>query len=773
MWDEGNQHLFASSASFKNVKSEMGGNDISERSVYEDASALLMLSRGKDSSTNHTPLQDIKQPIGSPGLRSSSQVHSEPRSPLTSGDVRSRASSISLIQHNSTASPGPAYATLSAEDEDGLSSRMHEKTESPSSRSNSNKGIVAAAALAAAATVPLPLRKQDPEHRESKHNSRKSDHSEQRPKRSWPVPNSYVVDPDSGIITCICGYDDDDGFTIQCDHCNRWQHAICHGIRNIETAPDDYLCSNCHPRKLDVKRAKRKQQERLNPRNNKKRRKSSQGEESSGKSNSSHASDSANTSVNNLGGNEVASSAELKPTQRHLNSLEHHPVVYVPLTANDFKDRYVEMFVERHCDDDWVLPYSHRIFQPVPLEVKSCSESSRSFTGLPKLGLFAKQPCTVGSYIEEVVGEVDFTKKYYGDSRNNYRVCGTAKPKVFIHPHWPIYIDCRLSGNLTRFIRRGCQPNVELVSIHLNGDAPQVKFVLRALKDIGDGDELQIGWQWDLRHPIWHLIKGDNKSVDSLDDPDKFTLVHSVDTILSCADCACGAHNRDCYLLKVKKFSQSLIKSVKSKMNGRYKLNEVLQNAQNKNKKLQTPILSRLAHEAISNAARANELLVDFHAAKLKYLKEEGIPVSQLISRQPSLSDTENFDHAKPFKLYLVNKHFTTLRGGGEQENHRPSITTGTSNSLRYDESHITDLKSLPLPVELQLPRLSSMGEKALSIRENSNGDVAPELSTKAPVTPSVALPAVAVAAGPAINSRHTLKKKLSFADYKKKMKPI
>lgn len=53
-------------------------------------------------------------------------------------------------------------------------------------------------------------------------------------------------DEDGGKIRCICGNEEDDGFTIQCDSCLIWQHARCVGIvRN--NVPEVYLCEECRP----------------------------------------------------------------------------------------------------------------------------------------------------------------------------------------------------------------------------------------------------------------------------------------------------------------------------------------------------------------------------------------------------------------------------------------------------------------------------------------------------------------------------------------------
>ncbi|KAI8320939.1 hypothetical protein GQ54DRAFT_305160 [Martensiomyces pterosporus] len=69
-------------------------------------------------------------------------------------------------------------------------------------------------------------------------------------------------DEDQGVIRCICGIDDDDGFTIQCENCLVWQHAVCVGVEQ-DNVPDEYLCEKCNPRKLDVKKAIEYQKRRL------------------------------------------------------------------------------------------------------------------------------------------------------------------------------------------------------------------------------------------------------------------------------------------------------------------------------------------------------------------------------------------------------------------------------------------------------------------------------------------------------------------------------
>ncbi|KAG7191366.1 uncharacterized protein KQ657_003487 [Scheffersomyces spartinae] len=65
-----------------------------------------------------------------------------------------------------------------------------------------------------------------------------------------PPLETYKVDPDLGLIGCVCDIDDDDGFTIQCDICFRWQHCLCMGFMTSEEVPEDeYKCYYCDPNK--------------------------------------------------------------------------------------------------------------------------------------------------------------------------------------------------------------------------------------------------------------------------------------------------------------------------------------------------------------------------------------------------------------------------------------------------------------------------------------------------------------------------------------------
>ncbi|GEM07082.1 histone deacetylation-related protein [Rhodotorula toruloides] len=67
------------------------------------------------------------------------------------------------------------------------------------------------------------------------------------PAPTRPPTPPYAVPPESGLIRCVCPYTIDDGFTIQCDICNVWQHAACVGIPSPADVPEEYRCERCDP----------------------------------------------------------------------------------------------------------------------------------------------------------------------------------------------------------------------------------------------------------------------------------------------------------------------------------------------------------------------------------------------------------------------------------------------------------------------------------------------------------------------------------------------
>ena len=313
---------------------------------------------------------------------------------------------------------------------------------------------------------------------------------------------------------------------IQCSHCNRWQHRACYGT----SALWDFNCNICKPRIINSTLEQRKQLE-------------------------------------------AGAGGEIEESQE--KDLEEEPLPnFHLLTDYEYKDKYVSQFIDKHSDDDWVLPYN------------GSTEAPKVAVHVTGNSVHVKQVCLKGDLIDEFLGVVDFQKNYIMDPINQYRLWGTTKRDVIFHSQWPLLIDAREKSGRFRSLRRSCNPNVELVTVKLGQDQDKhwgdstVKFMIRAKRTIQAGEELHINWQWDLRHPIWQIIMG-SAGFESLTDMDKYWLIYSVETVLENYKCACGDDNKDCHLLKVREFSKKLQKDFKSKSNNRSKLNEIL----NRNKK--------------------------------------------------------------------------------------------------------------------------------------------------------------------------------------------
>lgn len=188
--------------------------------------------------------------------------------------------------------PGPAVAAL-----------VNGTENEPKKEKKSMKAMVAAAALAAAFQAPMPLQKSrdndeidaddklnekaldnnkkindltatnkeslnyNNEHLDTKDRAKLENiiHTENEDLgNDRDIPPSYAVDPDAGIIDCICQINEDDGFTIQCDRCFRWQHASCFNIMTNDAVPDIYLCERCDPdsfkaKSIDIKKMREQQ----------------------------------------------------------------------------------------------------------------------------------------------------------------------------------------------------------------------------------------------------------------------------------------------------------------------------------------------------------------------------------------------------------------------------------------------------------------------------------------------------------------------------------
>ncbi|KAG7709706.1 hypothetical protein KL932_003528 [Ogataea haglerorum] len=440
--------------------------------------------------------------------------------------------SVRQIDQGVVTSPGPAAAALA-------------------SGSSNNKAMVAAAALAAAAATPLPLLT-----REKEETKPDKDQKEEE-KRSDSVV-SYAVDPDSGVIGCVCAYEHDDGFTIQCDRCFRWQHAVCMGIDDIDDVPETYLCYLCDPSLVvNAEKARKLQAVRMQP---KRRRSGNDAQAEAGhgrkelvdsKPPSSRAKKQKTGSVE--AGDEDEAGGEI---------VERYQTLYVEIDGFEYKSGAAKTLVEKLAtlllQKDSQVPefkdehdFAAKLLAKSKLEVRSVTENAKArFNGLSKLYLSTAVEVRPNQLLSEIVGEIDLKDNYIGERWNQYWLLGCAKPKAFFHPRLPLVVDQRGLGNVTRFVRKSCFPNCEVRSVVVGN---RLRFVLAATQKIESESELTLPWEWDDAHPIRKLR---DASFDALSHEEQAKLVASVQAVLDLTECGCASG--DCLLAKVRRASTSL-----------------------------------------------------------------------------------------------------------------------------------------------------------------------------------------------------------------------
>jgi hypothetical protein len=104
-------------------------------------------------------------------------------------------------------------------------------------------------------------------------------------------------------------------------------------------------------------------------------------------------------------------------------------------------------------------------------------------------------PVPDGGYIGELKGLVGRKVDYHLDTANRWSLLRHPEPFVFFPPYLPIYIDTRQEGNILRYARRSCSPNMAMkILVESSND---YHFCFVALRQIDPGEELTIGWDID------------------------------------------------------------------------------------------------------------------------------------------------------------------------------------------------------------------------------------------------------------------------------------
>lgn len=463
---------------------------------------------------------------------------------------------------NPLVSPGPASIALLDNKITGNVGVSNTSNTSDSSK----KGMFAAAALSAAVTRPLPLKKKKTISNLEFNDSHKE---------KWNVNESFIAPKNNNIITCLCGIDGkidslklSRSLLIQCNHCNRWQHLKCYGLKNkLDILPIKFYCHFCKPG-LSTDSYKINKKIKLLQRQKEKMKLLKLEIKNQNQNQNLNILKQNDTRLQqNLTLNDITStgSESSSPANSETNSRKNSTGKPLEtLGSYQYSDKYIKSFIDDHSNDDWVVQINKVLeISPEFIETKKIDNNTT--------GVFAKIAFKEKHYIYEYPGMIDFQKNYISDPSNQYRICATTLPQVLFHPHWPILIDARSfdgndSDNKIKFIRRSCDPNVEISTIKINSqktNQTEIHFMINAIKDIKPGDELLVGWQWDLRHPISRMIN--NKyATESMDDMDKLWLVHAIDMIWNTSRCGCS-DEKECKLLEIKKYADAFLNTLVKK----------------------------------------------------------------------------------------------------------------------------------------------------------------------------------------------------------------
>lgn len=709
-----------------------------------------------------------------------------------------------------------------------------------------------------------------------------------------PPLHLYKVDPDSGVIGCICGIEEDDGFTIQCDICYRWQHCSCMGYRTNEEVPEDeYKCYYCDEKKWNkfnpatckentLARLEAEKAESAEVKANAGKRKASggSGEDRKKRKTEKDSKASSLTSLNEVrpGTNKRKSSTNL-PAAASAESPSHPGVLDVPLknnhqledgvTAESYQSVYYKLknydykipvvkrrlellgaILERNQNRSLaieivplalykttkfskvILPTHQRYLQDnneirknkgynkTSVQVKSYSDNPKQkFTGINKVGLYitdrsatAGVDTTIpaGTTVIEYLGEIDFLDLYKANHANQYSLWGTVKPKVsmvnlqILNNEEPlsIVIDSRFVGTEARFIRKACPmaANCEIKPIYI----PQLnafKFIVVTSKPItlkGEAmeEELRLPWEWDPAHPIKSMLQKtpegeykENKKFEDFNEDEKFFLISCVDAILNFTECGCNTSSStsQCSIFKIKKATSYLQRSTR-KASGQSnaslsKTKEVLMTP-NKVKefvswkerlverdgKLHSSIFSLTPSEESSDIVSDDERSIERSATP-------NVPTVPDESSEPAARDKTGF-FRQPFKKQLVIRGQSLAKQCqgivSQQDNENGELTSKTTQG--------TNSIAVPIMPEILSLIRESVNEKLKPLakitsdvrisveptdqRESTNGQEKENKPVRVGVVPSPQEELIETAV-----KTPTVVKKLSFADYKKKMK--
>jgi len=322
-----------------------------------------------------------------------------------------------------------------------------------------------------------------------------------------------ILPEDAGVIRCICGYTHDDSFTIQCEHCNAWQHAKCVNINDDSAVPDNYLCPECSGTPLDRTRAQALQQQFL-----------------------LEIAQQLKAAPRQTSGSSSGSGAN----GRKRSEPRPKPDLFDPRFCNIPRAENSWTEAARTVVADVPAVSSRELRAPANLSVVRRQAPKWRF-GLNDATVVSESALGAHKFVCEAVGEVMTAEEYAADKHNQFARLGCPKRGVVFVPGLPLVVDSRRRGSQAVFLRRSSDPNCQVVARRdQRGELRALIVTIRAVKP---GDELTLGWFWPANHPVrtgespgvlrtlyWLLDTTDCRPCD-LDEPENWEITRAVEVV--------------------------------------------------------------------------------------------------------------------------------------------------------------------------------------------------------------------------------------------------
>ncbi|KAG5438150.1 hypothetical protein PCANB_003001 [Pneumocystis canis] len=545
-------------------------------------------------------------------------------------------------------------------------------------------------------------------------------------------------DLDAGIIRCICGLEEDDGFTIQCERCYVWQHAVCVGIDQLHV-PDEYLCDLCLPRPLDVKKAiekqrRRKEQESMHASTNhssvKRRRQLSYGpvkskinltsikekscnsmikHENNRKSRSNHRFIFSKELENQLQTMEVIKDSDLNINpcyNSEYSTIEHNLVTSVEAKV------YISLLLQ---DRSRMLIISNDCFSSKYLPATSIRSVLRNdFPSMLRFSLYADQFIPSSKIIKEFKGEIYLQDEYKIDSVNQYSFLLAPKPFVYFISDSKLCIDTRRYGTDSRFIRRSCKPNAKLITA-ASDDDPHIHIVLFSLTEIHPGLEITIDWNWDINHPANILENHEYIPEDEI----KYT--QNLIYFIAESECACEL-GEECILFRLKRLFANISKnSIKSDRSLIRLENDSggINKSQGINESSELFVRMASGTESVSNdalSAREKRKIKDILARIEKLEQEE----TQITKKRKQKNDGKSGETHKAYG-YHRKMQPTSAKQVCQQPT---SPLSSLPNSSKNDFSNIKPLSQRPGRIPSRISRMQKHKKITNGILKEYSGEI-------------------------------------------------